>query len=99
MAAKPTFVPASEESKGIASWRLGDLRTYAKAFGGSVQHFSDCDDDAGWSFEGFTFNHPALKDADAEVIYASEWDCLCALLEAITKNLISEGFGPESVSK
>ncbi len=86
---------ASETSKAVQKYRIGDLERYAGRFGGRVDRQADSGD--GWEWEGYQYNHPALKDEDHMGAFESEWDCLCALLEAITKDLIDEGFGPESI--
>lgn len=87
-------VAASAESKTAQKYQVEKITDYATMFNGRVDH--QADDGPGWSWEGYQYNHPALKDEEHMVAYESKWDCLCALLVALTKELIAEGFGPDS---
>lgn len=87
-------VAASEESKTVQKYEVSKIEDYAAMFKGRVDH--QADDGPGWSWDGYQYFHPALKDEDHLVAYESKWDCLCALLVALTKDLVAEGFGPDS---
>lgn len=87
-------IAASLESKSIGKWQVEKLEIYAHQFKARVDRQGDSAPD--WSWEGWQYFHDALPDAEHMVAYASKWDCLCALLVELTKDLIAEGFGPDS---